>query len=101
NLPGRTVFTALSHDIIAHETTHALLDGLHRYLTEPSNPDVFAFHEALADVVALFQHFTHTEVFVPQLARSRGDLLGENQLGVLAAQFGQAIGQRGALRQYL
>ena len=29
-LSGGTVFTCLSHDIIAHETTHALLDGMHR-----------------------------------------------------------------------
>jgi hypothetical protein len=27
NLPGQTVFTCLSHDIIAHETTHALVDS--------------------------------------------------------------------------
>ena len=74
NLPGGTVFACLSYDIIAHETTHALLDGLHRYLIEPSNPDVFAFHEAFADVVALFQHFSHPEVLRYQLARTRGDV---------------------------
>jgi hypothetical protein len=101
NLPGGMVFTCLSHDVVAHETTHALVDGLHRYFTEPSNPDVFAFHEALADVVALLQHFTHPEVLLPQLAASGGNLRGENQLGVLAAQFGEATGHRGALRQYL
>ena len=28
NLPGQTVFTCLSHDIIAHETTHAIVDGI-------------------------------------------------------------------------
>ena len=28
NLPGQTVFTCLSHDIIAHEMTHAIVDRL-------------------------------------------------------------------------
>lgn len=101
NLPGGMIFSALSYDIIAHETTHALLDGVHRYFTEPSNPDVLAFHEAFADVVAMFQHFTHPEVLRHQIATSRGDMLGENMLGVLARQFGEATGNRGALRQYL
>jgi hypothetical protein len=44
NLPGGTVFCSLSHDIIARETTDALLDGLYRYFAEPTNPDVLAFH---------------------------------------------------------
>jgi hypothetical protein len=101
NLPGGMVFASLSYDIIAHETTHALLDGLHRYFTEPSNPDVFAFHEAFADVVAMFQHFSHPEVLRYQIAVASGDLQRESMLGVLAAQFGEAMGNRGALRQYL
>jgi hypothetical protein len=101
NLPGGTVFTCLSHDVVAHETTHALLDGLHRYFTDPSNPDVFAFHEAFADIVALFQHFGHADVLRHQLTRTRGDVRRESTLGVLARQFGEALGHRGALRQYL
>jgi hypothetical protein len=36
---GTTVFTCLSHDIIAHETTHALLDGVHPRLRAPVHPD--------------------------------------------------------------
>ena len=59
---GRIVFTCLSHDIVAHETTHAILDGLHRRYQEGTNPDVHAFHEALADLVAIFQHFTFPDV---------------------------------------
>ncbi|HEX4614164.1 MAG TPA: hypothetical protein VH092_38635 [Urbifossiella sp.] len=101
NLPGGMIFSSLSYDIIAHETTHALLDGLHRYFTQPSNPDVFAFHEAFADLVALLQHFTHPEVLRHQVAKARGDLRRETALGVLAAQFGEATGQRAALREYL
>ena len=97
-LPGGIVFTCLSHDIITHETTHALLDGVHPYFGEPSNVDVLALHEAFADIVALFQHFSQPEVLRQQIARTRGDLSSSNLLAELAQQFGQATGKRGALR---
>src|SRR5260370_26938710 len=74
NLPGQTVFTCLTHDIIAHETTHAVVDGIRSYLMEPTNPDVAAFHEAFADVAALFRHFSHTEVLIETLQKTGGQL---------------------------
>ena len=98
NLPGGMVFTCLSHDIIAHETTHALLDGMHGRFTEACNPDMLAFHEAFADIVALFQHFSLPEVLAHQIARTRGNLESQSLLGQLAQQFGQATGHYGALR---
>jgi hypothetical protein len=98
NLPGGTVFCALSHDIIADETTHALVDGLHKYFAEPTNEDVLAFHEAFADIVALLQHFTIPEALHDQIARTRGDLSKQNMLGQLALQFGEATRRHGALR---
>lgn len=99
--PGSTVFTCLSHDIIAHEVTHALLDGMHSRFVEATNHDVLALHEAVADIVALFQHFSHSEVLLDQIARTRGDLETENLLGQLAQEFGQALGRGGALRDAL
>ncbi|MBM3562372.1 MAG: hypothetical protein FJX48_04255 [Alphaproteobacteria bacterium] len=98
--PEGLVFTCLSHDIIAHETTHALLDGFHPYLLTPDsrNREALAFHEAFADIVALFQHFSFPEVLEHQIAHTRGDLSSENLLGQLATQFGHARGMRGALR---
>ena len=99
HVPGGLVFTCLSHDIVAHETTHALLDGMHRKFLNPTNPDVRAFHEAFADLVALFQHFTFPEVVRHQIASTRGDIrTHENLLGQLAGQFGRTTGMRGALR---
>jgi hypothetical protein len=95
---GGMVFTCLSHDIIAHETTHALLDGMHRRYVEDNHIDSLAFHEAFADLVALFQHFTFPEVLRHQIARTRGDLSAPSLLGELAQQFGEATGQYGALR---
>ncbi len=97
-MPGSTVFTCLSHDVVAHETTHALLDGLHPYFTDASNPDVLAFHEAFADIVALFSRFSMPEVVRSEIGRARGQLDAENMLGSLALQFGAATGRRSALR---
>lgn len=97
-MPDSLTFSCLSHDIIAHETTHAILDGLHRKYTEDTNPDVLAFHEAFADIVALFQHFTFPQVLKNQIAATRGNLASQNLLGKLAQEFGIAIGSYGALR---
>ena len=99
HVPGGMVFTCLSHDIIAHETTHALLDGMHRRYLSPTNPDVRAFHEGFADIVSLLQHFTFPEILRHQIASTRGALRTEESLlGQLAGQFGRALGLRGALR---
>lgn len=98
---GTLVFTCLSHDIIAHETTHALLDGVHPRFNEPFNEDVLAFHEAFADIVALFQHFSYPGVLRDQISRTRGNLASENLLGQLAQQFGRASGRGSALRDAL
>ena len=59
---------------------------------------MLAFHEAFADIVALFQHFTFPEVLAHQIAKTRGDLGSENLLAQLATQFGHARGTHGALR---
>ena len=98
-VPGSRIYTCLSHDIIVHETTHAILDGMHRRFNEPSNPDVLALHEAFADIVALMQHFTLPGVLVSEIARTRGDLEAESILGSLAVQFGRGMGRGGALRE--
>jgi len=99
NIPRGTVFTCLSHDIIAHEVTHALLDGLRSHLTIPSNPDVLAFHEAFADLVALLQRFSYREVVLAALSKSGGDLAKATSLVDLARQFSQTTGLGECLRQ--
>jgi hypothetical protein len=100
-MPGGVVFTCLSHDIVAHETTHAILDGMHRRLLDATNQDMLAFHEAFADIVAIFQHFTLPGLLLDQIRRTRGDLRNNNLLAQLASQFARSTGRGGALRNAL
>jgi hypothetical protein len=123
NLPGQIVFTCLSHDIIVHETTHAILDGIRGYFNDPTSPDAPAFHEGFADIVALLQHFSfkdslldtiqrtggliHRRQLVPTVAANESGAMIQAEIGEdnpivdLARQFGEAMGNRKALRSAL
>lgn len=120
NLPGQVVFTCLSHDIIVHETTHAILDGIREHFNDPTSVDAPAFHEGFADIVALLQHFSFKDTLLDTIQRTGGLIhrkqlspdvspdragpmiqaeIGEdNPMVDLARQFGEAMGNRKALR---
>jgi hypothetical protein len=98
HMPGSLVFSCLSHDIVAHETTHAILDGIFSRYMENTHPDVGGFHEGFSDIVALLQHFTFPESLRQQIAKARGKFNAETLLGQLAVEFGKASGDYGALR---
>ena len=42
--------------------------GCGRDFTEATNHDVFALHEAFADLIALFQHFAYRDVVFEAVA---------------------------------
>jgi hypothetical protein len=92
---GGLISTALSHDVIAHETTHALLDGLRSSFMDPTNVDVPAFHEGFSDLVALFLHFTYVDVVERAIRESRGTLARGSLLSDIAREFGYARAGKG------
>lgn len=87
--PG-TVYACLSHDTVAHEVTHALLDGLRAHFSLPGSPDVLAFHEGFADLVAVFQHFSYEHVVRAAIKNSRGVISRAGLLTDIARQLGQS-----------
>ncbi len=89
------VCTALSHDVVAHETTHALLDGLRAAFMNPTNVDVPAFHEGFSDLIALFLHFTYADVVERGIRDSRGAFTRGSLLTDLAREFGYARSRSG------
>lgn len=100
---GKPVFTCLSHDIVAHETAHALLDGLRTFFLRPSHVDQAAFHEGFADVVALMSILRSAELVElclvdisdrARLIKSRDldfDSLKDRVFFKLAKQFGREL----------
>ena len=96
-MKGEKVYTCLSHDVVAHELTHALLDGLRARFTIPTRIDVLAFHEAFADIVAVFQHFSYREVVLAAIRRSRGQIT-DGLLTDLARPLGRSTDRPSPLR---
>ena len=96
--PGH-VYACLSHDTVAHEVTHALLDGLRENFSLPTSVDVPAFHEAFADLVAVFQHFSYEQVVRAAIRKSRGNISRADLLTDIARQLGQTAREyKSALR---
>jgi hypothetical protein len=98
------VFTSLSHDIVAHETGHAILDGIASDLYNAISPQALALHEAIADLTALVMAFRCRKLTDAVLKRTGGSIHNSSAFSGIAEEYGMARdpnGRRMFLRNLL
>ncbi len=90
---GQRVYTALSEDIVAHETTHAILDGIDPDLYNALSTESLAIHEAVADLGALAISLRSRVLQRRFLDTTGGDPSKWVAFAGLAAQFAEGTGR--------
>jgi hypothetical protein len=91
-------FTCLSFDIIAHETGHAILDGIRPFYNQVSSVQTAAFHEFVGDLTAILLALFNRDIrqFVGQTTEGR--LEEADVLANIAPEFGKEVQGRPYLR---
>jgi hypothetical protein len=93
--PERTVYTSLSQDIVAHETGHAILDGIAPDLYNSITPQSLAIHESIADLTALLSAFRTSNLTSPALQLTGGSISESRVFSGIAGEFGRANAPEG------
>jgi hypothetical protein len=93
------VFTCRSFDIVAHETAHAVLDGLKpQWLLADNPPQTGGLHEAFGDLTAIFLALSQLDQCEAVIAQTKARLHDKTFLADIAEQFGLALGTPNGLR---
>ena len=90
--PAHKVYTALSRDIVCHETGHAILDGIapHLLYAELANtPQAYALHESVADLVAVVMSFRSGRLREAILKETEGSIDDVSVFCSIGEEFGQ------------
>jgi hypothetical protein len=92
------VFTCRALDIVAHETGHAVLDGLKPGWITSFNPQTGALHESFGDLTAIFVALSQMDQVEALIAQAKANLHEKNFLAELAEEFGNSLGRPNGLR---
>ncbi len=88
---GRQIQTSLSRDIVAHETGHAILDGINPSLYDAITPQSLALHEAIADLSALFVALLSDDLREAVLDHSQLSIKESSAFSSIAEEFGKRL----------
>jgi hypothetical protein len=92
------VFTCRSFDIVAHETGHAILDGLKPNWIVSSGPQTGGLHESFGDISAIFVALSQLDQVEAVIAQTKANLHDKTFLADMAEEFGLALGRPNGLR---
>jgi hypothetical protein len=93
------ILTCRSLDIVAHETGHAVLDGLKPgWFGAGNSPQTGALHESFGDLTAIFLTLSQMDQVEAVIAQTKANLHDKSFLSDLAEQFGLALGRPNGLR---
>jgi hypothetical protein len=90
-IKGKTVHTAESPDVVAHEIGHAILDALRPDLWDAALDEVAAFHESFADLTALLSALQNETIAAAVLKETGGMLYSNSPASRFAVQFGKSV----------
>jgi hypothetical protein len=88
---GKTVHTSQSAETVAHETGHAILDGLKPQYGHTFDRETKAFHEAFGDCAAMLLTLSRPGARARILSETGGDLTRENAATRFSEEFGTAV----------
>jgi hypothetical protein len=124
-IPGQTVFSCLSHDVVIHVAMQAIMDAIRPDLSDDADgSDVAALQQGLSDIAALLIRFSYRDAVLDTIQRTAGsihrtwlegggtavapgseliqaEVAVANPLLVLGSEFGDAMGMAGGLRSAL
>ncbi len=94
---GKLIHTSLSRDIVAHETAHALIDGIDPDLYDALDPQSLALHEGIADLTAVLIAFRSGRLRKAVLDQTNGSIERSTRFSSIGEEFGRAIDPSGAV----
>jgi hypothetical protein len=89
--PARPVLNCLSYDVIAHETGHAILDGIRPYYYDFTSIQTAAFHEFFADITDMLTTLRNNEVRQAAFEETEQGFEYADVITNLAEQLGEAV----------
>jgi hypothetical protein len=88
NIRKKNVFACDSRAVVTHEFGHALLDSIRPDLWSVMSEEIWAYHEAFGDMVALLNSLQYEKIIDFALKETNNDLKKSNIISRLASDMG-------------